>query len=148
MSLAEASLRPHPLSRGRGHHPIPFLRPFDSAQGERNSPHLWKGSCLHRHDGGGRGEGGSRTAPTRGGQARNLPQRGMGEGRKANKGVKGQVLDSSRGLGMTWGDGEGRDELAVQSRPPLDPSTRLPPRRICDRVSGPSRGWIPARGPE
>ena len=32
---------------------------------------------------------------------------------------------------MTWGDGEGRDELAVQCRPPLDPSTVL-------RVSGPS----------
>ena len=49
----------------REHHPIPFLRPFDSAQGERNSPHRWMGSCLRRNDGwGGRGEGGSRTAPT------------------------------------------------------------------------------------
>ena len=50
---------------GRGHRPIPFLRPFDFAQGERNSPHRWMGSCLHRQDGGGRrGQGGSRTAPT------------------------------------------------------------------------------------
>ena len=50
---------------GREHHPIPFLRPFDSAQGERNSPHRWMGSCLHMHNGGGRrDQGGSRTAPT------------------------------------------------------------------------------------
>ena len=35
--------------------------------------------------------------------------------------------------------GDGRDELAVQGRPPVDPSTRL-------KVSGPTRGWIPARG--
>ena len=58
------------------------------------------------------GQGGSRTAPTR-------------EGRKASKGVRGQVLDPSRGLGMTWqmgARGGGRDELAVQGRPPLDPS--------------------------
>ena len=26
------------VAKGREHHPIPFLRPFDSAQGERNSP--------------------------------------------------------------------------------------------------------------
>ena len=49
--------------------------------------------------------------------------------------VGGQVLDSSRGLGMTgeseagreWGNQEG---LSLQGHPPLDPSTRL-------RVSGP-----------
>ena len=69
-----------------------------------------------------------------------------GRGRKTRKGVRGQVLDSSRGIGMTglrglkWGRG-GRDGLAMRGPPPLDPSTVL-------RVSGPSRGWIPSRGPE
>ena len=49
------------------------------------------------------------------------------------------------------------DGLTTQGRAPLDPSTVLPPRRICDRVSGPTqgnheglplrgRGWIPGRG--
>ena len=59
-----------------------------------------------------------------------------GRGRKTRKGVRGQVLDSSRGIGMTglrgleWGRG-GRDGSAMCGPPPLDPSTEL-------RVSGPS----------
>ena len=32
---------------------------------------------------------------------------------------------------------DGCDGLAVRGLPPLDPLTALPPRRICDRVSGP-----------
>ena len=88
---------------------------------------------------------------------------GCGGGHGGRQGVSGQVLDSSRGRGMTregsgvGGDGSrlgGRDDgegggvalgnheaLALQGGPPLDPSTRLPPQRICDRVSGPTPPW-------
>ena len=37
------------LIGGRDTPPIPHLRPFDSAQGERNAPHL--DSCGGRNDG-------------------------------------------------------------------------------------------------
>ena len=30
----------------------------------------------------------------------------------------------------------------MRGHTPLDPSTPLPPQRICDRVSGPTWGWI------
>ena len=57
--------------------------------------------------------------------------------------VCGQVLDSSRGLGMTGerggGAGAGVTDWQNVGRPPLDPSTVL-------RVSGPSLGRIPDRG--
>ena len=32
-----------------------------------------------------------------------------------------------------------------RGHPPLDPSSALPPRRICDRVSGPAQGFTPCR---
>ena len=55
-----------------------------------------------------------------------------------------RIFDRDTGMPLlwifVWGWG-GRDGLAVRGRPPLDPSTWL-------RVSGPSWGWIPARGPE
>ena len=67
-----------------------------------------------------------------------------GRGRKARKGVRGQVLDSSRSLGMTglrgvgWGREGGGVTVGKRPRridnagpPQLDPSTVL-------RVSGPS----------
>ena len=57
-------------------------------------------------------------------------------------------------MGWGWGKGLmslGRSESSTPSpfpregTPPLDPSSALPPRRICDRVSGPAQGFTPCR---
>ena len=58
--------------------------------------------------------------------------------------------DSPRDLGMTGGaavkvQGE-RDILSELGRPPLDPSRASRLRRIFDRVSGHSQGWVPVSG--
>ena len=45
------------------------------------------------------------------------------------------IAGGGEGVGVASGNHEG---LALRSHPPLDPSTPLPPRRICERVSGPS----------
>ena len=119
MSLASASLRPHPLSRGREHHPIPFLRPFDSAhatahlrQGERNSPHRWGWGVGKEGE-----EGCERASP---------------------RFLAGHRNDRVKGVGV----GEGRARRTGSAGPPhARPFECLPPRRIFDRVSDPSWEW-------
>ena len=104
------------MSHLGGRHPIPFLRPFDSAQGERNSPPLGMDS----------GSGGTGSA---GGCAFRRD---------------GFLPPQERRM-----EGGERDVLAELGRLSLDPSTRLPPRRMFHPRQGErprARRWIPARG--
>ena len=96
--LRDLSVTP---SWGREAPPIPLLRPFDSAQGERNTPPPGMGMpyFVSRFRGGDDG------------YARVTPRRICDTLREMGKrNMRRQVLDPSRSLGMTW---ELRGEMEV-----------------------------------